>query len=176
MIACATTSRSSDWVGSAARLLAACAQRGARVIGLEQFGPAHELGSSSGRSRLIRKAYFEDPAYVPLLAAQLRSMARTGARLGRGTAHHHRAAHGRAGGLCRSSPARSRSARGACARRSRVLGQSELQQRYPTLRFLPNEIGVFEPDGGVLVPERAVEAQLRVAARAGRASPFRRGR
>src|ERR1041385_391040 len=47
--------------------LAEAAKRGAKVIGLEQFARGHDLGSSSGRSRMIRKAYFEDPAYVPLL-------------------------------------------------------------------------------------------------------------
>jgi sarcosine oxidase len=53
--------------GMGSAILAACARRGATVIGLEQFGRGHDLGSSSGKSRMIRKAYFEDPAYVPLL-------------------------------------------------------------------------------------------------------------
>ena len=43
------------------------ARRGALVIGLETFGPAHDRGSSHGESRIIRQAYFEDPAYVPLV-------------------------------------------------------------------------------------------------------------
>ena len=37
------------------------------MLGLERFGPAHAQGSSHGGSRIIRQAYFEDPAYVPLL-------------------------------------------------------------------------------------------------------------
>jgi sarcosine oxidase len=45
------------------------AKRGARVLGLEQFTPAHELGSSGGLTRIIRLAYFEHPSYVPLLKA-----------------------------------------------------------------------------------------------------------
>ena len=52
-------------MGSAAA--AHLAARGVRVLGLEQFTPAHALGSSHGDSRIIRQAYFEDPAYVPLL-------------------------------------------------------------------------------------------------------------
>src|SRR3954454_17432738 len=52
-------------IGSA--IAAHCAACGASVIGLEQFGPAHDRGSSHGRSRMIRQAYFEDPAYVPLV-------------------------------------------------------------------------------------------------------------
>src|SRR5262245_38065332 len=43
------------------------ARRGVRVLGLEQYGIPHDLGSSGGDTRLIRKAYFEHPDYVPLL-------------------------------------------------------------------------------------------------------------
>src|SRR5437773_1749247 len=48
---------------------AAChlAARGQRVLGLDQFTPPHDKGSSHGQSRVIRQAYYEDPAYVPLL-------------------------------------------------------------------------------------------------------------
>ena len=155
-------------IGSA--ILAQGAARGARVIGLEQFEPAHERGSSTGRSRLIRKAYFEDPAYVPLLlrAYELwRELERaageeiltltglllvgeesspviTGAR--RAAAEHHLALE--------------------------VLGPREIAARYPELRVLPQEIGVFEADGGVLVPERATAAHLRVAAEASAETRF----
>lgn len=43
------------------------ARRGVRVLGLDQFGAAHDRGSSHGETRIIRKAYFEHPDYVPLL-------------------------------------------------------------------------------------------------------------
>src|SRR4030095_1872289 len=43
------------------------ARRGVRVLGLEQYDIPHERGSSHGLSRIIRLAYFEHPAYVPLL-------------------------------------------------------------------------------------------------------------
>src|SRR6187431_1402619 len=43
------------------------AKQGYKVLGLEQFDISHELGSHTGQSRIIRKAYFEHPAYVPLL-------------------------------------------------------------------------------------------------------------
>lgn len=49
---------------------AACyelAARGYHVLGLEQFNIPHEQGSHTGQSRIIRKAYFEHPGYVPLL-------------------------------------------------------------------------------------------------------------
>ena len=49
------------------------AQRGLRVLGLDRHPPVHDQGSSHGSSRITRQAYFEDPAYVPLLlrAAEL---------------------------------------------------------------------------------------------------------
>ena len=43
------------------------ASRGLRVLTLERFGLNHEFGSSHGKTRVIRLAYFEDPRYVPLL-------------------------------------------------------------------------------------------------------------
>jgi sarcosine oxidase len=43
------------------------ARRGSRVLGVEQYAPVHERASFFGKSRMIRKAYFEQPAYVPLL-------------------------------------------------------------------------------------------------------------
>lgn len=49
---------------------AACyflAKAGAKVLGIEQYGIVHQRGSHSGHTRIIRKAYFEHPAYVPLL-------------------------------------------------------------------------------------------------------------
>lgn len=43
------------------------AKRGYKVLGIEQFDITHEFGSYAGQSRIIRKAYFEHPAYAPLL-------------------------------------------------------------------------------------------------------------
>ncbi|MEK4032229.1 FAD-dependent oxidoreductase [Methylocystis sp. IM3] len=43
------------------------ARRGLMVLGLDQHSLVHDRGSSHGETRLIRKAYFEKPDYVPLL-------------------------------------------------------------------------------------------------------------
>src|SRR5436309_6150689 len=43
------------------------AKRGAKVLGLEQFAIGHDQGSSHGHTRIIRQAYYEHPAYVPLV-------------------------------------------------------------------------------------------------------------
>jgi glycine/D-amino acid oxidase-like deaminating enzyme len=52
-------------IGSAA--LWQAARRGLQVLGLDRFPPGHDQGSSHGRTRIIRQAYFEHPDYVPLL-------------------------------------------------------------------------------------------------------------
>jgi len=43
------------------------AARGAEVVGFEQFGLGHDRGAHGGESRAFRTAYFEDPAYVPMI-------------------------------------------------------------------------------------------------------------
>src|ERR1043165_7832334 len=53
--------------GMGSAIAAHLAKRGSRVLGLEQGTTPHDSGSSHGKSRVIRQAYFEDPAYVPLL-------------------------------------------------------------------------------------------------------------
>src|SRR5205807_7778515 len=54
-------------MGSAA--LQHLAGRGLRVLGIEQFAPGHDRGSSHGETRIIRLGYFEHPSYVPLVRA-----------------------------------------------------------------------------------------------------------
>jgi monomeric sarcosine oxidase len=43
------------------------AKQGVRVLGIERFHIAHDRGSSHGETRIVRRAYFEHPDYVPLL-------------------------------------------------------------------------------------------------------------
>lgn len=49
------------------------AKRGCSILGLEQFDISHDFGSHAGQSRIIRKAYFEHPDYVPLLERAYRN-------------------------------------------------------------------------------------------------------
>lgn len=51
-------------MGAAA--LSSLARGGARVLGLDQFAPPHDKGSSHGETRLLRVAYAEGPTYVPM--------------------------------------------------------------------------------------------------------------
>ncbi len=151
--------------GMGSAILAECACRGSRVIGLEQFERGHTAGSSNGKSRMIRKAYFEDPAYVPLLLrayALWRKLEQvTGEDLLCIT------------GLLMVGSENADIIVGAQRAAQQhdlpleVLDAREIRHRYPTLRVEDNEVAVFETDGGVIDPERAVEAHLRVATSAG---------
>lgn len=53
--------------GFGAAAMCHLAARGLNVIGIDRFHPPHDRGSSHGETRIIRKAYFEHPDYVPLL-------------------------------------------------------------------------------------------------------------
>src|SRR5262245_902851 len=48
------------------------AGRGVRVLGLDRFKPPHDRGAHGGGSRIIRMAYMEGPAYVPLVREAMR--------------------------------------------------------------------------------------------------------
>ncbi len=146
-------------MGSAAA--AHLAGRGLRTLGVERYGPAHDRGSSHGESRMIRKAYFEHPAYVPLLqrAYELwRDLEQeTGLDLLTVT-----------GGLLVGSEQSATVAGGrASAERwdlpHRMLSRQELRAEFPT--FVPPEwaVGLWEPEAGFVRPESAVGAHLRVA-------------
>ena len=150
-------------MGSAA--LAACADRGLRCAGFDRFAPPHVLGASSGKSRLIRQAYFEDPCYVPLvlrayeLWRELES--RTGTRLLRQT------------GLLAAGPADGILLGGTLesARRFdlpvQCLDAAQVRRRYPQVQTRSGEAAVFEEAGGMLAPELAVRAQIDAARAAG---------
>lgn len=155
-------------IGSA--ILAHCAARGARVIGLEQFARGHDLGASSGRTRMIRKAYFEDPAYVPLVSRAYElwhALERdAGEELLRKT------------GLLAVGRETSEIIAGTrrAAREHNLplesLTAQEVRRRYPMLQLQQDEVAIFEPDGGVLQPERAIAAHLALAERHGAVTRF----
>ena len=146
------------------------ARRGVRVLGIEQYTPAHAQGSSHGRSRVIREAYFEHPDYVPLIqrAYELwRGLEReAGERLLVMT-----------GGLM-IGPESGVLVQGALtsARAHRLphelITGEEVQRRFPPFRLQPSTVAVQEPNAGVLFPEACVRAHLDGAAAAGAALHF----
>lgn len=147
---------------------AACAdlaRQGVRVVGLEQFAPAHTQGSSHGETRIIRQAYFEHPDYVPLLMRSYelwRELEReTGRHLLQIT------------GLLLAGPPDGEAVPGAlhAAQLHQLpleqLSHEETTQRFPGLSLPPEHSVVFEPAGGFLLVEDCVRAHIELARRHG---------
>jgi sarcosine oxidase len=146
------------------------AHRGASVIGFDRYHPPHTLGSTHGRSRIIREAYYEHPQYVPIvqqaygLWAELETAARV--RLFQPC-----------GGLMIGTP-KSRLLSGAreSAAKHHLPVQEwtapELRARVPALIPGDDMIALFEPRAGVLDPERSVAAMLAQAESFGAALRF----
>ena len=141
------------------------ARRGQRVLGIEQFGIPHDRGSSHGLTRIIRLAYFEHPAYVPLLRRayalwhELSDAA--GERLLHTTGSLDIDASG--GALFEGS-------RRACELHGlphEVLTGRQVHQRFPGFELPEETRAVLQPDGGYLLSERCITAHVSLAVRAG---------
>lgn len=141
------------------------AARGQRVLGLERHTPAHHWGSSHGQSRIIRQAYFEDPAYVPLLlrAYELwRQLEReTGQELLTIT-----------GGLMLGPPDSEvvlGSIRSAQEHNlpHEILDAPQIKRRFPPLQPNAQVVALYEKQAGFVRPEAAVRAYLQRAEQLG---------
>jgi sarcosine oxidase len=141
------------------------ARRGKRVLGLERFGPAHNQGSSHGKSRIIRQAYFEDPAYVPLLQRAYELWEEIDAASADTLLTI-------TGGLM-IGKAQSEVIRGALHSAQthdlphEMLNAADMRRRFAPFNVADDEIGFFEHRAGFLHPEATVQAHLDQAARYG---------
>ena len=150
-------------MGSAA--LFHLARRGKRVIGVEQFTPGHDRGSSHGESRAIRLGYSEHPSYVPLVRSAFenwRELERlTGETVLTTT------------GILEAGAPGSRMVQGsldACILHDlqyELLDAAEIMRRFPAFRMPADHSAIWQPEGGFLRPERANALHLKLARQAG---------
>lgn len=137
------------------------ARRGQRVLAIDRFTPAHDKGSSHGRSRVIRKAYFEDPRYVPMLHRaydlwrELEQETREKLLYFCGVLNMGPADHACIRGVRQSVTQH--------ALQHEVLDAGEIERRWPVFRPHENDVGIFEADGGFHPPERAVRLHVQLA-------------
>jgi sarcosine oxidase len=148
------------------------ARRGNAVLGIDQFEPPHDRGSTHGDTRITRLAIGEGEQYTPFA---LRSHhlwreleGETGTRLLTTN-----------GCLVISSGATAAQMHVenffantlAAARRygiaHEILNAGQIRSRFPHFRVSDDEMGYLERDGGFLCPEACVRAQLAVARRLG---------
>lgn len=141
------------------------ARRGVRVLGIDRHTPPHVFGSTHGKTRIIREAYFEHPAYVPLVrrAYELWNEleAASGSKLFRQT-----------GGLMVGPPDGMlvAGARESAIRHSlphEELSAREVRERFTVLNPEDGMIALLEPRAGILYPELCVETNLELASALG---------
>ena len=141
------------------------ARRGLRVLGLDRFDLGHTFGSSHGINRIIRKPYYENRSYVPLV---LRAY-----ELWRDleVVSDERILHV-TGGID-AGPADSRTFLGAveACRTHRlvheILDRDQLKRKFPAFELPAGTMAVFSPDSGFVLSERAIEVHLRLATELG---------
>lgn len=149
------------------------ARRGATVVGIDQFSPPHDLGSTHGETRITRQAIGEGEQFVPLA---LRSH-QIWRELERATG---RALLNQCGGLIvargghPSHMHEQSDFLGNTIRAARtfgiaheVLGALAIAERFPQLMLTGDETAYYEPGAGFLLPESCVSAQFDLAVRHG---------
>lgn len=143
---------------------AACyylARRGRRVLGLEQFDVPHTRGSSHGYTRIIRLAYYEHPSYVMLLKRSYELWHEIEKIAGEKLLHYT--------GSIDAGPAESWVFKGALQSAMQydlpheVLTGREMAERFPGYRFPHDILGLYQPQGGFLTPERCIVAYANAA-------------
>jgi sarcosine oxidase len=142
------------------------AERGVDVIGIEQFEPGHDLGSSHGGSRMFRTACLEHPGLVPL--------ARRSGELWRELERVSGASLFEPAGGLLIGPRDGHVVEGTLAAARRfdlpveVLATDRLRSEHPAHCEVPDgHVAVREGSAGLVRPERAIRAAVAVAAARG---------
>jgi sarcosine oxidase len=141
------------------------ARRGQRVLGLEQYDVPHDQGSSHGYTRIIRMAYYEHPSYVMLLRRAYELWREIEERSGEQLLH--------ITGSIDAGAADSWVFKGALQAamehelEHEVLTGLEMAEQFPGYRLPPELLGLWQPDGGFLAPERCIVAYVFEAMRLG---------
>lgn len=144
------------------------AGRGARVLGLDRFAPPHTLGSTHGRTRVIREAYFEHPLYVPLVQRAYELWDELTRESGRTLLVQ-------TGGLM-MGPADGALVAGARESAERhhlphaMLDAGDVARRFPPIRVPEGEVALLEPRAGFSSRRRAWRKRSTARADAGPSS------
>jgi sarcosine oxidase len=140
-------------------------QRKQKVIILDAYGPAHSRASSGGETRIIRMSYGADEIYTRWsnrsLAQWKELSARTGQPFFQKTAVLW---------LAGADDARLRESQSILqhhAIQHEILEAPELSRRYPQVNFSGVSRGLLEPESGILLARRSVQALLAAALASG---------
>lgn len=143
------------------------ARRGRRVLGIERFGLPHQMGSSHGYTRLLRVAYAEGAAYVPLVRRARDLWLDLGREIGRPLFETTGSLDiGRLDGDQVPSALASSKANGLD---HELLDAAEIMRRHPAWRLPSDLVGLHQPEGGFVRSEAAILAHATLAAADGAA-------
>jgi sarcosine oxidase len=141
------------------------ARRGVKVLGIEQFDIPHNRGSSHGHSRMIRMAYYEQPAYVPLLRRAYALWDQLETLSGRRLLHRTGGLYiGPGGGMLVDG---SRKSAIAHHLEHEMLTRDELCRRWPQFHVPQDWSALFEWAAGFLLPEQVISSFVDLALRDG---------
>ena len=141
------------------------ASRGVKVLGIDRFATPHIHGSTHGRTRIIREAYYEHPCYVPIVQRAYELWAELEREIGEQLfVQTGGLMIGPPGGELFAGALRSATEHGLA---HTILEPSEVHARLPGFRVPAGSMALHEPRAGLLFPEKCVEAHLALAARAG---------
>ncbi len=141
------------------------AARGIDVLGLERYDVPHTKGSSHGITRIIRRAYYEHPSYIPLIERAYDLWKDLAIETGREVIHRTGSIDaGPEGNVVFEGSRRS------CEEYDiphEVLASEEVTQRFPGYRLPDGHMAVYQPDGGFVVPEQSIVGHAEAAQAAG---------
>jgi sarcosine oxidase len=141
------------------------ARRGRRVLGLEQFAHGHDRGSSHGHTRIIRKAYYEHPDYVPLVLRAYERWRDLERRQGRTLLTEHPCLSiGPPDGELIAGVRESARQHGLPVE---DLDAEALRRRFPAFQISDDSVGVLEHSAGYLYVDDCVRAYAEEARRLG---------
>jgi sarcosine oxidase len=130
------------------------ANRGYKVLGLEQFDIPHDLGSHAGQSRIIRKAYGEGSDYVPLLDRAYKNWqaleSETGSKVYYKTGLTYFGAPGDPFLKTVSDSSK------IYKIPLNALSKAECDRKYPQFKLPQNFQRLEEPEAGFITPERSI--------------------
>ncbi len=142
------------------------AQRGAKVLVLEQFDFIHDNGAHGGQSRIIRKAYFEHPDYVPLLLRAYQNWADLEQKTAEKVYHETGIVYFGAKGdeLLENTKASAE----LYNLKLDILEMDFAKKQYPIFSEIPNDWQcLFEPEAGFLLVEKCIRLMLQEAIKMG---------
>lgn len=143
-------------------------KRSVRALGIDQYHPPHEWGSTHGETRITRQAIGEGEIYTRLSlrtyeifqeiekTTQKKLLTMTGGLI---LSSHGSVSKAHVSGFFNNTVAAAKKYGIA----HELLDSAQIRKRFPAFQIENNEFGYFENNAGILYPETCVQTQLELA-------------